>query len=137
MTDVKLRVTATAALVVGLLTTAGCAMVGSGAACAAPEATIAPESAAPEQSVTLSGRNWGVCNDTNHRFLPPWDHVNVRWVQSGEVIATGQIPIDDGIDFRITQSVPADALPGDATVIITSPDDDPYEVSVPMTIEAP
>ncbi|WP_447948536.1 hypothetical protein [Microbacterium maritypicum] len=105
-----LRLSSAVALSFAALIATGCAEQ-SARSCVAPEATASPTNVASGQTVTVNGRYWGPCNDTNHSSDPPWDLVSVEWRGPGGTVFLGDIAIDDGT-FSGSVEVPVTAEPG-------------------------
>lgn len=88
------RAASAVALSFAALVVTGCAGQSSGA-CVAVEATASPTSTTADQTVTVSGRYWGPCNDTNHSFDEPWPLVSVEWRGPDGTVSLGDIAIVD------------------------------------------
>jgi len=124
----RVRAGALAALA-ALLVVSGCAGTSSAGSCVMSEATASPSDGSPGAAITVSGEYWGPCNDTNHASDPPWDAVQLQWVQGDEATSLGEIDLD-GHTFRDTVRVPADAEAGEATLRISA-----HEVVVDIPVE--
>ncbi|MEQ6898152.1 hypothetical protein [Microbacterium sp. KR10-403] len=117
-----------AGIVAAGLVLAGCASGGlfGGSAegsCVAPEASPSPARAAPGGTISLEGRYFAPCNDTNAHTDPPWTSVDLVWVQNGQTTPlTTTRPTDDLGELHVDITVPVDAPPGDASVRVIMPD---------------
>jgi hypothetical protein len=123
------RAASAVALSFAALVVTGCAGQSSGA-CVAAEATASPTSTTADRTVTVSGRYWGPCNDTNHSFDEPWPLVSVEWRGPDGTVSLGDIAIVDRA-FSGQVDIPASADPGDAVLWIGAHE---YEVEIPMTV---
>ncbi|UUT36292.1 hypothetical protein [Microbacterium elymi] len=115
-----------AALVAGgILALTGCTAiisVGSAGSCVAPEATTAPTSASPGETITLRGKYFMPCNDTNMASDPPFGDLDIQWVQGDAVSALGTVHPEGTIgELAVDVTVPADATGGSAVVRIMMP----------------
>ncbi len=102
-------------------------------ACEAPTLTVSPETAAPGETVAVTGAGWTVCNDTPNdpSGEAPWREVTVELRQDGASRVLGTAPIEDGrLDTEVT--VPADARPGFALLVVGRTD---ATYTVGLTIE--
>ena len=101
--------------------------------CEAPTLTVSPETAAPGETVAVTGAGWTVCNDTPNdpSGEAPWREVTVELRQDGTSRVLGTAPIEDGrLDTEVT--VPADARPGFALLVVGRTD---ATYTVDLTIE--
>ena len=115
-----------AGIVAAGLVVAGCTSggpgVGSAGACAAPEASPSPASAAEGDTVAIRGTYFGPCNDTNMSSEAPWKQVDLLWVQDGATTPLGSARlIGDTGELSGEIIVPAGALPGEASVRVVMP----------------
>ena len=87
----------------------------SAGACAAPIVTVTPARAAPGEEITVSGSNWGPCNDTSTASDPAWPEATIAWQQDLSEQELGTAAITDGA-FTAAVTVPGDAVGGLATL---------------------
>lgn len=123
-----------------VLALAGCASApspvtgGSSAACAAPVLQLTPEVAEPGHALTISSTGWEPCNDTNEEnAVPSWPSVTLEWVQDGDTTDLITVDVTDG-RFDASVTVPANAVAGEASLRVVTPDPD-YEQDFPVAVE--
>jgi LPXTG-motif cell wall-anchored protein len=86
------------------------------ASCVPSEAIVAPASAEPGQSVTVSSSNWfGICNDTGQQ-VDVTDRAVVTFVQGSQRVVLGRTNSNAEGDFSLEVRVPARATTGSAVL---------------------
>lgn len=89
-------------------------------ACAQPQVIVSRSTVEPGSTVTIEGADWSACADTPNDPTPsPWTSVDLSFSQGGEQQFVGTAPIQGGL-FAATVALPADALPGEASIHVTS-----------------
>lgn len=115
-----------------MLIATGCSAQ-SGGACVAPQTTASPATAMSSQHVTVSGRYWQPCNDTNNSSEDPWPRVLVEWDGLGGSVVLGDLEISGGT-FRGEVEIPSGADIDDGVLRISAAY---HEVEIPVTESTP
>lgn len=101
-----------------LLLAAVAATPGADAACARPELTVSPKSAAPGSLVTVRGQHWFKgCNDTGRGGAEPADKPLLRLEQAGRTFDLGRAATERNYRFVKKVRLPALLLPVDAVIV--------------------
>lgn len=126
MTMVRFSALATLAVVVALLTACNEPEPGTAAACAAPTITASATSADPGATLQLSGTGFLTgCRDTSEvdngtlapqENLSPLTDLVVRWEQGDALQELATVDADAQGEWSTTVTIPAQAVPGDATL---------------------
>ncbi|WP_369130400.1 hypothetical protein [Modestobacter roseus] len=135
-------VTRAGLLVVTLaLTTSGCSGVMGGnaaASCVGPLVSISQPTAAPGETVTVSGE-WlrSGCDDGSGEVERPWTDAAVLFLQADRSIELTRVDATgDRSTATVDVTIPVDALPGGAAVAIADTDG-PCPPAEALTVSAP
>jgi hypothetical protein len=100
--------------------------------CAAPVVGTLPDTVTPEQSITITGKWWGPCNDTNQApHEPPWPSVTVKWVQHGQSTDITTVDVTGG-RFNGELTIPSNASRGEASLRVLGKG---YELDIPVSVD--
>lgn len=133
-----LKVLKLSALSVCLVSVAGCSGGGilnsSEAACAQTLPNLEPEQAAPGESFRLYGDNFFAgCNDVvvngeEPPSEPPSQNVRITFKQQGQSWRLATVDAEPDYSLEANPTVPEDAVPGEALVVVKEPSELPVEV---------